>query len=139
MSPKQLYFTILSLILTIVFIISGVYFIRSQQDNFASVNILSRLYNAIGQEMVASAKAIDIDYFDSWLTSENNSDLLSDIKKSKQEFVYCPEKNGQVFLTAWVKKPSRLKTGSSECFSLTRGKVSLSLDCKKALVCVQSK
>lgn len=139
MSPKQLYFTILSFILTIVIIIAGVYFIRQQQDKFHFVNILSSFYNEVGKEMVASAKTIDLEYFGAWLNTDQNSDLLEQINKSQQEFIYCPDANRESFYVAWVKNSAKLKTGSFECFSTMRGKLLITLDCNKSLVCVRSK
>ena len=76
MSAKQLYFTILSFILTIVIIATGVYFVKLKQNSFAAVNVLTYLYNEVGKEMMASAKAVEIEQFNAWLFSEQNKKLI---------------------------------------------------------------
>ena len=137
MSPKQLYFTILGFIITIIIIVVGVFFINQKQSDFSAVDTLTYLYNETGKEMMSSARASEIDQFKTWLNG--NEDLLNKINNSGQEYLYCPDVAGTSFFMSWVKDSSKLRTGSTECYSTRRGKMLVTLECAKALVCIKSK
>lgn len=138
MSPKQLYFSILGFLITIVVIVGGLFLLNQQQHRLAITNLLVDLYNGAGKEMVASAKAIEVDGFSAWLADSVNEELLQAVRDSGEDFLYCPSLSGNSFVMAWVKNNKRLTAGKTECWSTSRGKLMVNLECNNTLACVRS-
>ncbi len=137
MSPKQLYFSLLSVLITVVVLLLGLYLVNNQQDKVQAVNNLIRMYNQLGSEMLVSARAIEGAQFKTWLSGLENTELVEAV--AKEEYLYCPSQDRSTFIMAWVKNKTRLKAGSLECYSNSRGKLMVTLDCKNALICLGQK
>lgn len=137
MSPKQLYFSFLSILITVVVLLLGLYFLNQQQDRIIATNNLISLYNRLGNEMLLSARAIEGSQFNIWLNGLDDNELKEAL--ISEEYLYCPNQAKNSFITAWVKNKTKLKAGGIECYSSTRGKLMVTLDCQKALVCLGQK
>jgi hypothetical protein len=134
MTPKQLYFYLLSILLALALVLAGLYLLKRQQNELRSAQTLVDFYHGLSQELITSSKTLDGNQLSDWLANNNNEQLLNAI--GDKEYFYCPNANATSFIVARVKNSLWFKSGNNECYSTSRGKILINLDCQRALVCL---